>query len=188
MLRQSLDAQLLLEVFEENPFLRDFYVDRERYAFQTEVFFLISRYNQQQAVWDWLREGALVSDYMFAKSRLFARLNLKGDELDLYERTHSALAERIPLPDLVVYLHASVDVLMERIARRDRTYERVIRRGYIAALGTAYQQFFANYDQSPVITVDTDDLDIVECPADYAFVEQQIRESLDRTVYQPSLL
>jgi len=171
MLRQSLDTQLLLEVFEENPFLRDFYKDRERFAFQTEVFFLISRYHQQRVIPDLLGKGGLISDYLFAKSRLFAHLNLRGDEWDLYERTHGALAEHIPLPDLIVYLRASVDVLMARIARRDRPYERVMERSYITALSAAYEEFFAGYNETPVVAIDTDELDIVARPADYSRLE-----------------
>ncbi|NOZ05255.1 MAG: deoxynucleoside kinase [Chloroflexi bacterium] len=187
MLRQSLDTQLLLEVFEENPFLRDFYKDRERFAFQTEVFFLISRYHQQRVIPDLLGKGGLTSDYLFAKSRLFAHLNLRGDEWDLYERTHGALAEHIPLPDLIVYLRASVDVLMARIAHRDRPYERVMERSYIAALSAAYEQFFAGYDETPVIAVDTDELDIVARPADYSRLEEQVLDALQGVVYQPAL-
>jgi deoxyguanosine kinase len=127
-------TQLLLEEFEENPFLADFYTDRERYAFQTQIFFLLSRYRQQQALTSVRRQAALMSDYTFMKDRLFARLNLRGDELTVYERVHSALAEQIPLPDLIVYLRAETDTLMDRIAVRDRPYERDMDRAYIAAL------------------------------------------------------
>ena len=118
LLAENLGAELLLEVFEENPFLRAFYADRARYAFQTQIFFLLSRYRQQQhAVAEALARGPLVSDYLFAKDRLFARLNLSGDELAVYEQLYAALSERVHTPDLVVYLRARADVLLQRIAR-----------------------------------------------------------------------
>jgi len=129
----------------------------------------------------------LISDYLFAKSRLFAHLNLHGDEWDLYERTHGALAEHIPLPDLIVYLRASVDVLMARIARRARPYERVVERSYITALSAAYEEFFAGYNETPVVAIDTDELDIVVRPADYSRLEGHVLDALPGAVYQPAL-
>ena len=112
LLQNAFDAEILLEVFEENPFLSDFYSDRERYAFQTQIFFLLSRYHQQRrTVPDLLAAGkSIISDYTFAKDSLFARINLKGDELDMYYKVHEALAEKIPKPDLIVYLRASTAV------------------------------------------------------------------------------
>jgi len=132
LIKEKLQAQLLLEVFEENPFLSDFYSDRARYAFQTQIFFLLSRYHQQnRVIHKTLEQQSLVSDYSFAKDRLFAHLNLAGDELDMYERVHTILARNIPLPDLVIFLGADTDVLMQRIANRDRLYERNMSRQYI---------------------------------------------------------
>jgi deoxyguanosine kinase len=121
LLMPSFEADLLLEVFEENPFLSDFYSDRARYAFQTQIFFLLSRYRQQrESIAQTLAEQRpLISDYTFEKDALFARINLKGDELEMYYRVHEALAEKIPNPNLIVYLRASTDVLMQRIAQRD---------------------------------------------------------------------
>lgn len=125
ILAEALAAEHLLEVFEENPFLSDFYADRARYAFQTQIFFLLSRYRQQhKVIADTLRRGPLVSDYLFAKDWLFAHLNLSGDELAMYERVHAILGEQIPTPTLVIYLRASTETLMQRIAFRDRSYER----------------------------------------------------------------
>ena len=139
-------AETLLEVVEENPFLHDFYVDRARYAFQTETFFLLSRYRQQQAIVQ-PAVGArnLVSDYLFAKNRLFAGLNLHGDEWDLFLQLYHTLSERVPKPDLVVYLQADVDTLMTRIVQRDRPFERNMDRAYIEQLHDAYARFFAGY-------------------------------------------
>src|SRR3989304_10269753 len=134
LLQPAFQSALLLEVFEENPFLSDFYTDRERYAFQTQIFFLLSRYHQQRRTVQEVLSGGvnLISDYTFEKDSLFARINLHGDELEMYYRVHEALAEKIPPPDLIVYLRASPDVLMQRIASRDRSYERNMEREYIA--------------------------------------------------------
>ena len=113
LLRPMLEAEILLEIFEENPFLSDFYSDRARYAFQTQIFFLLSRYHQQRgSVPEMLAAGrSVIADYTFAKDALFARINLKGDELTVYHRVHEALGEKIPRPDLIVYLRADTDVL-----------------------------------------------------------------------------
>jgi deoxyguanosine kinase len=187
LLQPAFGAEILLEVFEENPFLSDFYSDRARYAFQTQMFFLISRYRQQRAAPDLLERGPLLTDYTFAKDALFARINLKGDELVLYRRIHGALTEKIPPPDLVVYLRAPTDVLMQRIARRGRSYERQMERAYIDELNHAYDDFFADHRQSPVLTVAAQDLDYVANPADLDFVVRRIREVLGLSTYQAPL-
>jgi deoxyguanosine kinase len=185
--QHELGAQLLLEEFEENPFLADFYTDRERYAFQTQIFFLLSRYRQQQAVASVRHQAPLISDYTFMKDRLFARLNLHGDELAVYERVHSALAENIPLPDLIVYLRAETETLMERIAVRDRPYERGMDRAYIAALRQVYEGFFTAYRDSPVLATDTDNLNIVASPDDLDQVLGQIRAAIGGDAWQDPL-
>ncbi len=188
MLSQELNASLLLEVFEENPFLSDFYADRERYAFQTQIFFLISRYHQQsQVIPQTLAHSSLVSDYLFAKDRLFAHLNLRDDELAMYERVHKILGEQIPTPDLVVYLRANTDVLMARIAQRDRPYERNMAWDYIDELRQAYEAFFSNYVAAPVLTIDTNDLDFVRSEEDRAYVLGLVRAALERGEIQQAL-
>lgn len=188
MLAPELGGESLLEVFEENPFLSDFYADRARYAFQTQIFFLLSRYRQQhQAVPAALTHGPLFSDYTFAKDSLFAHLNLSGDELTVYEKLHTALAEKIPTPDLLVYLRADLDTLMARIAMRDRPYERGMDRGYIDSLRLAYEGFFTAYTASPVLVIDTNNLNIVADPQAYADVRERIRSALDGT-FQQALL
>jgi len=188
LIRDEFDADLLLEVFEENPFLSDFYTDRERYAFQTQIFFLLSRYRQQQKVVpETLQRSSLISDYTFTKDRLFAHLNLKDDELEMYERVHAILAEKIPLPDLIVYLKADLDTLMNRIAFRDRTYEREMDKDYMEALRLAYERFFADYDRVPVLPIDTNKLDIVNRPQDLAQVVGHIRSALEKGTYQRAL-
>lgn len=190
LLRATFEAEILLEIFEENPFLSDFYSDRERYAFQTQMFFLLSRYHQQRrTVPDILASGkSLLSDYTFAKDALFARINLKGDELDMYYKVHEALAEKIPKPDVLVYLRASTPVLMQRIALRDRSYERNMEVGYIDLLNHAYEDFFSHpYDGVPVLTIDTNTLNYVENPAHLRIVENMIREQFRLGPFQPSL-
>jgi len=191
LLAPSFEADLLLEVFEENPFLSDFYSDRARYAFQTQIFFLLSRYHQQRrGVTTIVDSGkSLLSDYTFAKDSLFAGINLQGDELEMYKRVHEALAEKIPMPDLLVYLRADTDVLMQRIALRDRTYERNMERNYIKALNRAYDEFFSRpYDGIPVLTIVTDPLDFVHYPEHLNIIENRIRETLNLPPYQPALI
>ncbi|MCS6844241.1 MAG: deoxynucleoside kinase [Caldilineales bacterium] len=187
ILSQELGGQLMLEVFEENPFLSDFYADRARYAFQTQIFFLLSRYRQQQELANrLLSDGLVVSDYLFDKDRLFAHLNLSGDELAVYERVHAALGEKTPVPTLVVYLRASTDVLMSRIAFRDRSYERAMSRQYIDDLRRAYERFFADYTAAPVLSVDTNELNVVANEEDRRRVVSQVRVALEqRAVQQP---
>lgn len=189
LLQPYFTADLLLEVFEENPFLADFYADRERYAFQTQIFFLLSRYHQQRAVPKILRTGAnLIADYTFEKDALFASINLKGDELDVYYQVHEALAEKIPLPDLIVYLRADTDVLMQRIAYRDRPYERNMKREYIDELNQAYERFFGgSHRGAPILPIDTNELNYVANPDDLKWVANRIRQALKLAPFQPEL-
>jgi deoxyadenosine/deoxycytidine kinase len=163
MLRESLGARLTLEVVEENPFLPRFYENREAYAFVTQNFFLLSRYKQQMDLLQMdLFEGPLVADYLFAKDRIFANINLADDELRLYEHLASILEERVLRPALVVYLQASTEVLMTRIRWRGRSYERDMDEGYIQTLNEAYNYFFFHYDDTPLLIVNSNDLDFVK--------------------------
>jgi deoxyguanosine kinase len=181
-------AETLLEVFEENPFLARFYQDRKRYAFQTQIFFLLSRYQQQhEAIPAALARGNLISDYTFDKDQIFARLNIEADELVMYERVHSIMATKIVKPDLVVYLRADTNTLMERIALRDRSYERAMEREYIAALGRTYDDFFAHYSIAPVLTLDVNQLDFVHRAEDLRAVVERIRARLEEGAYQQRL-
>jgi deoxyguanosine kinase len=191
LLQPLFNANLLLEVFEENPFLSDFYSDRQRYAFQTQIFFLLSRYHQQRrVVAECLAQGnSLIADYTFEKDALFAQINLKGDELDMYFRVHEALAEKVTPPDLIVYLAAETDVLMKRIALRDRSYERNMEREYIDELNRVYENFFLHSldRRSPVLVLDTNSLDYVHHPDDLRIVESKIRQALRLAPFQPEL-
>jgi len=185
LLGPMFDAAVQLEVFEENPFLKDFYSDRARFAFQVQIFFLLSRYQQQRRL-DGSRN--VISDYMFAKDWLFAHLNLAGDEMGLYESVYAALIEKVRVPDLVVYLWADVDTLMARIAYRDRSYERDMDRDYIAALVGAYDGFFGAYTDARVLRLDTRDLNYVANAEALAQVAGQVRAALNLGTYQPPLL
>jgi deoxyguanosine kinase len=195
LLQPVFQSALVLEVFEENPFLSDFYSDRQRYAFQTQIFFLLSRYYQQRrSVPEILKSGEpLITDYTFAKDALFARINLAGDELEMYYRVHDALAEKIPLPNLIVYLRADTDVLMQRIASRDRPYERNMEQDYIDQLNHAYDSFFIENQARnvtgnvTVLTLDTNELDYIRHLDDLKWVENRIRQGLKQVPFQAPL-
>jgi deoxyguanosine kinase len=190
LLQPIFKAELLLEVFEENPFLSSFYTDRQRYAFQTQIFFLLSRYHQQRRIVPPMlaQEKSLVSDYTFQKDAIFANINLAGDELDMYFRVHEALAEKIPLPTLVVYLRADTDVLMQRISLRDRSYERKMEWEYIDRLNQTYDQFFGKSQfRIPTLTIDTNQINIVSQPDDLKSIEIRIRQALKMAPFQVEL-
>ena len=187
LLQPRFKAELLLEAFEENPFLSDFYADRTRFAFQTQIFFLLSRYRQQQTVPAVLARSPLIADYTFAKDSLFAQMNLAGDELDIYGHLYSILSDRTPVPDLVIYLRASMDLLMLRIATRDRAYEREMDRAYIESLRQAYERYFSTYTQTSLLVIEANGMDYVKDPGALAFIESQVRTALGIGVYQPSL-
>ena len=188
LLARLFKAEVVLEVVEQNPFLSDFYSDRARYAFQTQTFFTLSRFKQQTGtVTQLVGRKQLISDYLFAKNEIFARQNLSSDELDLFNQLYRTLNERVPRPDLVVYLQADIDTLMARIALRDRPFERDMDRQYIVDLHAAYDQFFANYTDTPLLTITTDALNLVRDPQARTYVAGQIRAAL-QGYQQPSLL
>lgn len=190
LLQPAFQANLLLEVFEENPFLSSFYGDRARYAFQTQIFFLLSRYHQQNKGIPKATAGgaSLISDYTFEKDSLFARINLQGDELTMYYRVHEALAEKIQNPDLTVYLRAETKTLMQRITQRDRPYERDMDPAYIEQLVQAYDDFFHEPEHNrPVLVVDANHLDYVHYEEDLRWIENRIRQALLLAPFQPEL-
>ena len=165
ILAERLGAKLQAEEVEENPFLEKFYGDMAGYAFQTQIFFLLSRYRQQvDLVQASLFEQKVVSDYIFAKDRIFAYINLNDDELALYERLVKILEKDIAKPDVVIYLQAGTEVLMERIRKRGRHFERNMPRDYIDTLNRAYNHFFFHYDETPLVIVNTDSLDLPKSP------------------------
>ncbi|MCS7082956.1 MAG: deoxynucleoside kinase [Bacteroidetes bacterium] len=175
LLAHRLGARLVLEAFEDNPFLPRFYEDPGRYAFHTQLAFLASRYRQQrELLTPDLFAQHLVSDYLFEKDRIFAHLNLSGDELKLYESIFQLMATQVPPPDLVVYLRASVERLLENIRQRGRPYERHITREYLQALSQAYDFHFLRYRRSPLLIVDATELDFVHDPEDRELLLEQI--------------
>ena len=184
LLAKKWGAHLKLEVVEENPFLAQFYADMRGNAFQTQLFFLLSRHKQQSELkqYDLFMER-VVSDYLFAKDRIFANITLDDNELALYKRLADLLERDIPSPDIVVYLQASVDVLMERIRRRGRDYERDMSREYIETLNEAYNYFFFHYKDTPLIVVNTNDLNFVENTADFEELAREIEEHDKGTAY-----
>jgi len=189
LLQPAFNATLQLEVFEENPFLASFYRDRDRYAFQTQIFFLLSRYHQQRVIPGLiLSEINLIADYTFEKDCLFAGINLDGDEFDVYYQVHQALAEKISLPDLILYLKADTEVLMQRIAHRDRPYERDMDRAYIDQLNRAYDDFYGEDHNGPqVLVIDTNGLNYIANQEDLKWVENRIRQSLKMPPFQTEL-
>ncbi len=188
LLQPVFEAELLLEAFEENPFLADFYSDRDRFAFQTQIFFLLNRYRQQQSiVKDDFRNNNLLADYCFEKDKIFAQLNLINDELDTYQLVYDALVERIVTPDLIIYLKAKPEVAMQRIAIRDRTYERQMDSKYLEALHETYEAFFSDYKSVPVLPIDTNGLNYVIYPEHLIYITERIQASLGIPPFQPEL-
>ncbi|HTO91360.1 MAG TPA: deoxynucleoside kinase [Candidatus Sulfotelmatobacter sp.] len=184
LLSERLSAKLVLEEVEENPFLKDFYRDRARYGFQTQMHFLFSRYQQQRNLRQLeLFNERLVADYLFQKDRIFAGLNLQERELALYERLVSWLELDVMKPDVVVYLQASPETLMERIARRGRVFEKEMDREYIKSLNEAYNHFFFHYVDAPLLVVNTNRIDFVNNPDDFQDLEKRILSHRQGTVY-----
>ncbi len=161
-LQEALGGRLFLEEFEENPFLEDFYREPRRYAFQTQLFFLLSRFRQQEKLVQYdLFQNRVIADYMFYKDRIFATLNLDGKELALYDMVAKILEKRIVKPDLAIYLRSRTDRIMENIARRGRDYEKNIQADYINALNRLYDEFFWNYEETPLLIINSENLDFV---------------------------
>lgn len=175
MLCERLGARLVLERFEENPFLPKFYEDPEHYAFQTQIFFLLSRYKQQQNLLQAdLFHDFLISDYIFEKDKIFAYLTLADEELKLYETLLSAIERSVPTPDLVVYLQCSTERLMSNIRQRGRKMEENISEDYIRDLNEAYNYFFFRYKATPLLIVKATDIDFVNNKHDFDDLLEQI--------------
>ena len=180
-----LNAKLVLEQFDTNPFLEKFYTDRKRYAFQTQMFFLINRFKQQQElIQEELFTEHIVCDYIFEKDRIFAYLNLSSDELKLYENIYPLISRSLRKPDLVVYLQSGTDRLMFNIKKRSRKIERALTRSYIEELSEAYNHFFFRYSTTPLLIVNSTDLDFVNKDDDFDELFKQIfREDRGLTEY-----
>ena len=184
ILGERLEAKLILEEFEENPFLFDFYKDAERFAFQTQLFFLLSRYRQQQELQQTdLFTKALISDYMFIKDRLFAALNLNDKEMGLYNSVARILEKNVSFPNMVIFLQSDTDRLMLNINKRGREYEQSIDWKYIDALNQIYNEFFFRYDKSPLLIINTNDIDFVHNKNDLEEIIEFIRTPGEGTRY-----
>jgi deoxyadenosine/deoxycytidine kinase len=177
ILAEKMEARLILEETEENPFLSDFYKDKERYAFQTQIFFLLSRYRQQQDLFaPDLFQKKVVSDYLFDKDQIFASVTLNPNEFYLYERLLSILEKDVPKPDLVIYLQANAEVLLNRIKERERPYEKNINLEYIQTLNEAYNYYFFHYTKTPLLVVNTDRIDFVHNKEDLDDLLEQLKK------------
>ncbi len=162
-LARRFNGRTLFEIVEENPFLANFYQDKNKFAFQTQLFFLLSRFKQQQELFQQdLFSQVTVSDYLFAKDRIFASITLDPNELSLYERIYEHLGPRVMKPDLVIYLQARQEVLLGRIKKRGREFERKFDAEYLAELARTYNDFFHRYDETPLLVVNTSDTDYSE--------------------------
>ncbi len=184
ILGDRLEAKLILEEFEENPFLVEFYKDSDRFAFQTQLFFLLSRYRQQQQLQQTdLFTKTLISDYMFVKDRLFAALNLDDKEMSLYNTVARILEKNVASPDMVIFLQSDTDRLMQNIKLRGREYEKLIDWKYIDALNQMYNEYFFRYDDSPLLIINTNDIDFVNNKDDLEEIIEFIRTPGEGTRY-----
>ena len=184
ILGERLNSKLVLEEFKENPFLVDFYKNQERYAFQTQLFFLLNRYRQQQHLQQTdLFTKALISDYMFIKDRLFAILNLNDKEMSLYDSVAMILEKSVSSPDMVIFLQSDTDRLMQNIKTRGREYEKMIDWKYIDELNQMYNEYFFKYDGSPLLIINTNDIDFVNNKNDLEEIIQFIRTPGEGTRY-----
>lgn len=176
LLGKAFDAKVVLEPVKNNPFLPLFYSDRKKYAFQTQVAFLIERYKQQKELEQQeLFERGIVTDYLFARDRIFAHINLDEEELALYEKIYELLNPRVIKPDIVIYLQAEVDVLLDRIYKRGYNYERNIDREYIEKVVKVYNDFFFYYNESAVLVVNTSSVDFEKNEEDLTGLLKEIR-------------
>jgi deoxyguanosine kinase len=186
-LARRFGGRTVLEMVEENPFLASFYQDRSKFAFQTQLFFLLSRFKQQQELFQQdLFSQVTVSDYLFAKDRIFASVTLDPNELALYERIYEMLGPRVMKPDLVIYLQARLEVLLARIKKRGRDFERKFDAGYLSELSRTYNDFFHRYDETPLLVINTSDTDYVESEASLDDLVRTIHATrAGTTYYQP---
>jgi deoxyadenosine/deoxycytidine kinase len=184
LLADELGARLVLERAEDNPFLSDFYRDPDSYRFQTQLFFLLNRFRQQEEMFQPdLFTRVTISDYLFEKDRIFAYLNLSDHELSLYEQVYRMLEAKIVRPDLVIFLQADTDRLLQRIKKRGRPFEKEMDRDYIAAVNEAYNQFFFRYSETPLLVINTSDIDFVNRREDLDDLIKQIMTMKQGTQY-----
>jgi deoxyadenosine/deoxycytidine kinase len=175
ILANEFQARTIFERIEDNPFLPKFYQSRETYAFQNQTFFLLNRYQQQMelAQHDLFNQNA-IADYLFAKDQIFATLTLSAEELNLYQQIYALLNTRVPKPDMVVYLQARPEVLYKRVKKRDKKYERSVTFDYLTEVAQAYNQFFFHYEETPLLVVNTSEIDFVASSKDLADLIKEI--------------
>ena len=184
LIGEKLGARLVLEEFEENPFLSEFYKDPERYAFQTQLFFLLQRYRQQHELRQVdMFQNLVIADYMFIKDRLFASLNLNEKEIELYDTVANLLEKNIIKPDLVIYLQGSTSSIMNKIVDRGRSIEKNITSDYIDALSQVYTEYFFRYQETPLVIINTDNIDFVNNENDFNEIINFIRKPVVGTKY-----
>jgi len=184
LISKELGARLILEQFEENPFLPEFYKDPERFSFQTQLFFLLQRYRQQQELRQVdMFQNLLITDYLFVKDRLFASLNLNEKEMQLYDTVANLLEKNVIRPDLVIYLQADTKTLMNNIANRGREMEEDISKDYIDALGQVYTEYFFRYQDSPLVIINTSNIDFVHNEKDLKEIINFIRKPVSGTKF-----
>lgn len=184
LLAKEFNARMAVEEPEENPFLKQFYQDRKKYAFQTQLFFLLNRFQQQKEIAQLdLFNQVTVSDYLFAKDRIFASINLDDHELALYTQIYQLLNGQIPTPDLIIFLQAKPEILLHRIRSRGHSYEKEIELDYLKVLTEAYNYYFFHYDQSPLLIVDTSEIDFVKRKEDLSQLIREIKQMRKGTSY-----
>jgi len=176
ILAQKYASRLVKEEVAGNPFLERFYENPRKFAFQTQLFFLLSRYRQQRELAQGdLFEAGLVCDYILAKDKIFALINLEDDEISLYESIYKLLVSTLPKPDLVIYLQARPEVLLSRVRKRGIAYERNISLDYLRTLSDAYNEYFFHYNETPLLVVNTSEIDFVESPRDLEHLVREVK-------------
>ena len=184
MLADRFEARTVLEKYEKNAFLENFYKNRQRYAFQTQLFFLLSRYQQQSEIVQIdLFKKSVISDYLFAKDKMFAQINLNENEMLLYDQIYNLLNSKIPKPDLVIFLQAEVGILLQRIQNRNHNYEKGLTAEYLKELVKAYNDFFFYYNETPLLIINTTEIDFVNRPDDFENLVKEILQSKRGTQY-----
>lgn len=184
LLAERMEARLILENSEGNPFLKDFYKDKERFAFQAQIFFLLSRFKQQQELLEYdLFAQRMVSDYLFAKDKIFASVVLDEKEFHLYQRLIFFLERNIPVPDLVIYLQATPEKLLKRIKERGKEYETDIELSYLLDLNEAYNRYFFHYKDAPLLVINTDNFDFLNNQADLNDLLERVKKPQSGTKY-----
>ena len=187
LLGKQFDAKIFLEKDEENPFIEKFYQDQESHAFHTQIFFLLSRYNQylDLAQRD-LFNSVFIIDYLFQRNRIFSNLTLKGHEIQLYDQIYNLLPQKIPKPDLVIFLQANTSVLLDRVEKRDRDYESFIDPEYLDEVNKAFNNFFFYYSETPLLVINTNEIDFVEKKYDLEELIKKINtHKMGREYYNP---